>query len=211
MRKSIIALSILGIIFSNTINANEIKRIKVGGYIIPPAFVNALEEGMSVPVFLRLNDANKQNQSEKKIADAIIVIDNDKIKLSSIQLIENNQGATLNQLLVDKIENKKNAIFNENNSITIDSNAALQLNVSSFNLSLDVDKSAFAPKEHARQSILGNSSVNSFSAVANYDLGVFQSRVKNAQDSSSSYFNLDTLLAKAEHHFNINAYCLQYR
>ncbi|MFN6886439.1 fimbrial biogenesis outer membrane usher protein, partial [Proteus mirabilis] len=93
--------------------------------------------------------ANKQNQSEKKIADAIIVIDNDKIKLSSIQLIENNQGATLNQLLVDKIENKKNAIFNENNSITIDSNAALQLNVSSFNLSLDVDKSAFAPKEHA--------------------------------------------------------------
>ncbi|WP_163785282.1 hypothetical protein, partial [Proteus mirabilis] len=80
MRKSIIALSILGIIFSNTINANEIKRIKVGGYIIPPAFVNALEEGMSVPVFLRLNDANKQNQSEKKIADAIIVIDNDKIK-----------------------------------------------------------------------------------------------------------------------------------
>lgn len=107
MRKSIIALSILGIIFSNTINANEIKRIKVGGYIIPPAFVNALEEGMSVPVFLRLNDEHKQNQSEKKIADAIIVIDNDKIKLSSIQLIENNQGATLNQLLVDKIENKK--------------------------------------------------------------------------------------------------------
>lgn len=205
MRKSIIALSILGIIFSNTINANEIKRIKVGGYIIPPAFVNALEEGMSVPVFLRLNDANKQNQSEKKIADAIIVIDNDKIKLSSIQLIENNQGATLNQLLVDKIESKKNAIFNENNSIAIDINAVLQLNVSSFNLSLDVDKSAFAPKEHARQSILGNSSVNSFSAVANYDLGVFQSRVKNAQDSSSSYFNLDTLLAKAEHHFNINA------
>ncbi|MEX5485189.1 hypothetical protein IC611_01030 [Proteus mirabilis] len=79
----------------------------MGGYIIPPAFVNALEEGMSVPVFLRLNDANKQNQSEKKIADAIIVIDNDKIKLSSIQLIENNQGATLNQLLVDKIESKK--------------------------------------------------------------------------------------------------------
>ncbi len=35
---------------------------------------------MSVPVFLRLNDANKQNQSEKKIADAIIVIDNDKNK-----------------------------------------------------------------------------------------------------------------------------------
>ena len=71
----------------------------MGGYIIPPAFVNALEERyVGAYVFLRLNDANKQNQSEKKIADAIIVIDNDKNKkLSSIQLIENNQGATLNQ------------------------------------------------------------------------------------------------------------------
>ncbi|MGC4885545.1 fimbrial biogenesis outer membrane usher protein, partial [Providencia hangzhouensis] len=74
-----------------------------------------------------------------------------------------------------------------------------------FNLSLDVDKAAFSPKEHARQSVLGNSSVNSFSAVANYDLGVFQSRVKDSKDTSSSYFNLDTLFAAAEHHFNVNA------
>nr|WP_235148182.1 hypothetical protein [Providencia rettgeri] len=51
MRKSAIALSILSIIFSNTINANEMKSVKIGGYIIPPAFVSALEEGMSVPVF----------------------------------------------------------------------------------------------------------------------------------------------------------------
>lgn len=205
MRKSAIALSILTIIFSNTINANEIKSIRIGGYIIPPAFVNALEEGMSVPVFLRLNNETQKSQSERKIADAIIVIDNDKIKLSSIRLIEDNQGAKLNNLLVEKIENKQNTIFNKDNSIVIDNNAILQLNISSFNLSLDVDKTAFSPKEHTRQSVLGNSSVKSFSAVANYDLGVFQSRVKNTKDSSSSYFNLDTLFANAEHHFNINA------
>lgn len=205
MRKSAIALSIFSIIFSCSINANEINSIKIGGYIIPPAFVNALEEGMSVPVFLRLNDDTKKNQSESKIADAIIVIDKDKIKLSSIQLIENNQGAKLNNLLVDNLENKKNVIFNENNSIVIDNNAVLQLNISSFNLSLDVDKAAFSPKEFTRQSVLGYSSVNSLSAVANYDLGVFQSRVKDSKNSSSSYFNLDTLFAVAEHHFNVNA------
>ncbi|EPL9572101.1 TcfC E-set like domain-containing protein [Providencia rettgeri] len=205
MRKSAIALSILSIIFSNSINADEMKSIKIGGYIIPPAFVSALEEGMSVPVFLRLNDETKKSQSESKIADAVIVIDQDKIKLSSLHLIENDQGAKLNNLLVDKLESKQNAIFNENNGIVIDNNAVLQLNISSFNLSLDVDKAAFAAKEHARQSVLGNSSVNSLSAVANYDLGVFQSRVKDAKDSSSSYFNLDTLFAAAEHHFNVNA------
>ncbi|MGL4674046.1 MAG: fimbrial biogenesis outer membrane usher protein, partial [Wohlfahrtiimonas sp.] len=202
MRKSAIALSILSIIFSNSINADEMKSIKIGGYIIPPAFVSALEEGMSVPVFLRLNDEAKKSQSESKIADVVIVIDQDKIKLSSLHLIDNDQGAKLNNLLVDKLESKQNAIFNENNGIVIDNNAVLQLNISSFNLSLDVDKSAFAAKEHARQSVLGNSSVNSLSAVANYDLGVFQSRVKDAKNSSSSYFNLDALFAAAEHHFN---------
>lgn len=205
MRKSVIALSILSVIFSNTINANEMKSIKIGGYIIPPAFANALEEGMSVPVFLRLNDDTKINQTENKIADAIIVIDKGQMKLASLHLVDNSQGPKLNNLLVDKLENQQNAIFNENNSIVIDTNAVLQLNISSFNLSINVDKAAFAPKEHARQSVLGNSSVNSLSAVANYDLGVFQSQVKNAKNSSSSYFNLDTLFAAAEHHFNVNA------
>ena len=205
MCKSIIALSILSVIFSSAINANEMKSIKIGGYIIPPAFVSALEEGMYVPVFVRLSDDTKKNQSESKIADAMIVIDQDKIKLSSIHLINNDQGAKLNKLLIDKLENKTNETFNESNRIVIDANAVLQLNISSFNLSLDVDKSAFTPKEHARQSILGSSSVNSLTAVANYDLGIFQSHVKNANNSSSSYFNLDTLFAAAEHHFNINA------
>lgn len=205
MRKSVIALSILSIFFSNTIHASEMKSIKIGGYIIPPAFVSALEEGMSVPVFLRLSDDAKKNQSEDKIADAVIVIDQGKIKLSSIHLIDSTQGPQLNSLLVDKIENKQDAIFDDNNGIVIDNNAVLKLNISSFNLSLDVDKSAFTPKTHARHSVLGDSSVNSLSAVANYDLGVFQSQVKNAKNSSSSYFNLDALFAAAEHHFNINA------
>ncbi|WP_283126696.1 TcfC E-set like domain-containing protein [Providencia stuartii] len=205
MRKSVIAISILSIIFSGSIHANGIKSLKIGGYIIPPAFVIALEEGMTVPVFLRLKDADKNNQSEDKIADAVIVIDQDKIKLSSIHLIDNTQGPKLNEQLVEKIDNQQNAFFNESNGIVISRDAVLQLNISSFNLSLDVDKQAFSPKERIRQSSLGNSSVDSVSAVTNYDLGIFQSQVKNANNTSSSYFNLDTLFALAEHHMNINA------
>ncbi|ELX8380779.1 CS1-pili formation C-terminal domain-containing protein [Providencia vermicola] len=205
MRKSVLAISIMSIIFSNSINANDIKSIKIGGYIIPPAFVMALEEGMSVPVFLRLNDAASSNQSEDKIADAVIVIEHDKIKLASIHLIDSTQGPQLNSLLIETLEKKNNVFFDENSDISIDSNATLKLNISSFNLSLDVDKAAFSPKERVRRFSLGDSSVNRFSAVANYDLGVFQSHVKNAKNSSSSYFNLDTLFAAAEHHININA------
>ncbi|MEX6016681.1 TcfC E-set like domain-containing protein [Providencia vermicola] len=205
MRKSVLAISIMSIIFSNSINANDIKSIKIGGYIIPPAFVMALEEGMSVPVFLRLNDAASSNQSEDKIADAVIVIEHDKIKLASINIIDSTQGPQLNSLLIETLEKKNNVFFDENSDISIDSNATLKLNISSFNLSLDVDKAAFSPKERVRRFSLGDSSVNRFSAVANYDLGVFQSHVKNAKNSSSSYFNLDTLFAAAEHHININA------
>lgn len=146
-----------------------------------------------------------KNQSEGKIADAVIVIDQDKIKLSSIHFIDSTQGPKLKDLIIDKLENTQNVFFNEDNSIIIDNDALLQLNISSFNLSLDVDKAAFVPKEYSRQSVLGRSSVNSFSAVANYDLGVFQSQVKNSKNSSSSYFNLDTLFAIAENHFNVNA------
>lgn len=54
MRKSVIALSILSIIFSNTINANEMRSIKIGGYVIPPAFVNALEEEHVCTSFLTI-------------------------------------------------------------------------------------------------------------------------------------------------------------
>lgn len=205
MRKNVIALSIMSVIFSNAINANELKSIKIGGYVIPPAFVVALEEGMSIPVFLRLDNELQQSQSENKIADAIIIIEQGKIKLANIHLVDGNKGPQLNKVLIEKIEQQQDTFFNENNGIVIDNNATLKLNISSFNLSLDVDKKAFSPKKRMRQFALGDSSVNAISAVTNYDLGVFQSQVKNSNNSSSSYFNLDTLFAIAEHHLNINA------
>lgn len=205
MRKNVIALSIMSVIFSNAINANELKSIKIGGYVIPPAFVVALEEGMSIPVFLRLENESQQSQSENKIADAIIIIEQGKIKLANIHLVDGNKGPQLNKVLIEKIEQQQDTFFNENNGIVIDNNATLKLNISSFNLSLDVDKQAFSPKKRMRQFALGDSSVNAISAVTNYDLGVFQSQVKNSNNSSSSYFNLDTLFAIAEHHLNINA------
>ncbi|MGJ3355447.1 TcfC E-set like domain-containing protein [Providencia sp. Je.9.19] len=205
MRKSVIALSVMSIIFSNAVHAKDIKRIKVGDFIIPPAFVMALEEGMSIPVFLRLDNETQKNQSKDKIADATIVIDKGKIKLANIHLLDANQGPKLNNLLIEKLINKKDAFFDTNNGITIDNDATLKLNISSFNLSLDVDKTAFSPKEKIRKFSLGDSSVNTISAVANYDLGVFQSQIRKGKNSSSSYFNLDTLLAVAEHHINVNA------
>ncbi|VEH56081.1 Uncharacterised protein [Providencia rustigianii] len=150
MRKNVIALSIMSVIFSNAINANELKSIKIGGYVIPPAFVVALEEGMSIPVFLRLENESQQSQSENKIADAIIIIEQGKIKLANIHLVDGNKGPQLNKVLIEKIEQQQDTFFNENNGIVIDNNATLKLNISSFNLSLDVDKQAFSPKKRMR-------------------------------------------------------------
>ncbi|WP_272539007.1 MULTISPECIES: CS1-pili formation C-terminal domain-containing protein [unclassified Providencia] len=205
MRKSVIALSIMSFIFSSTLSAKDIKRIKIGGYVIPPAFVLALEEGMSVPVFLRLKSDDGKNQSEDKIADAIIIIAEGKIKLANIHFIDTNKGPKIQPLLIESLEQKKDVFFNELNNIVVDKNAVLQLNIASFNLSLDVNKEAIAANEKVRQFALGDSSVDTFSTVANYDLGIFESQVKKGKNSSSSYFNLDTLFAIAEHHINVNA------
>lgn len=94
MRKSVIALSILSIFLSNTIHASEMKSIKIGGYIIPPAFVSALEEGMSVPVFLRLSDDAKKTRAKIK----------SRMPLLSLTKVKLNYRA-FNSLIVRKVQN----------------------------------------------------------------------------------------------------------
>ncbi|HHR5860535.1 TPA: TcfC E-set like domain-containing protein [Providencia alcalifaciens] len=205
MRRSIIFFLMLNISIVELSKASQIESIKISGYIIPPAFANALEEGMSIPVFLQLSDNKEADNKGSKIADATIIIDQGKIKLSHFSLIDSINGPKLNSSLTDKLGNQHDIFFNEENSITIDSNAVLKFNILSFDLSLYVDKSAIVPQKQIRKSVLGNSSVREFTAVANYDLGVFHSQVKNAISSSSSYFSLDSLLAFAEDHFNLNA------
>ncbi|MEY0768327.1 hypothetical protein AB7293_21605, partial [Providencia huaxiensis] len=79
--KSSLLFIFLSICFSSAIAESiKAKNVKIGKNIIPSAFVIALEQGMSVPVFLSFN----KNKSEKKIATANISLDNGKLKLISI-------------------------------------------------------------------------------------------------------------------------------
>ncbi len=87
MHKNIIALSMMSFIFSNVVYAKDIKRIKVGGYIISPAFVMALEEGMSVPVFLRLNTSREKIKVKIKLLMPSLLLNKEKLNLRILILL----------------------------------------------------------------------------------------------------------------------------
>ncbi len=190
-------------LFSITTNAmaGPKNSIKIGNNIIPAAFASALEQGMSVPVFLQY----EKNRSSTKIATANISLNDDKLKLVSLEYLDNSQEANLSKELLDLIEQSKDDYFDDRMEISIGPNAVLNLDIISFNLNLNVSKSAFAAKSKKKNNQLGPSTVENISTVINYDLGAYQNYDRNNKNNNNNYLNIDTLTAFAESHFNINA------
>lgn len=63
MQKSVVALGIAICLLSG--NTYSQSNIKIGNYIIPNVFATALEEGMTIPVFLRYSQSNESVLNEQ--------------------------------------------------------------------------------------------------------------------------------------------------
>ena len=145
--------------------------VKVGNYVIPSAFARSLEQGMTVPVYIRYNETDEKSQ--QKIADAVISLVDGNITVKSLTLTELPNNAVLSgktRALVEKIRDVK---FHDNTNIELSANARLQLNVSSFHLEMIVSKDALTEAIVARSSLLGPSSVETLSNVLNYNFGTY--------------------------------------
>ncbi|WJW83151.1 CS1-pili formation C-terminal domain-containing protein [Moellerella wisconsensis] len=188
--------------FSITSNAisSPVSSIKIGNNIIPAAFVSALEQGMSVPVFLQYEGS----RSQTKIATANISLSDGKLKLLSLDYLDNSQEANLSKDVLESIEHSQDNFFDTKMEISISDNAILHLDILSFNLNLNVTKSAFEAKSKVKNDKLGPSSVENISTVINYDFGAYQNYDKKSKNTNNSYLNIDLLAAFAENHFNIN-------
>lgn len=188
--------------FSITSNAisSPVSSIKIGNNIIPAAFVSALEQGMSVPVFLQYEGS----RSQTKIATANISLSDGKLKLLSLDYLDNSQEANLSKDVLESIEHSQDNFFDTKMEIPISDNAILHLDILSFNLNLNVTKSAFEAKSKVKNDKLGPSSVENISTVINYDFGAYQNYDKKSKNTNNSYLNIDLLAAFAENHFNIN-------
>lgn len=175
--------------------------VKIGKYVIPGAFARSLEQGMTVPVFIRYQETDEKSQ--QKIADAVISLVNGNITVKSIRVSDLPNNAVLSDKTRAMVEKIADAKFVDNTAIALSPEARLQLNVSSFHLEMIVSRDALTEAVVARSTLLGPSSVDRLSNVLNYNFGTYYNDYQNGS-SSRSYLTLDNTLSLREHHFNIN-------
>ncbi|NIF48660.1 fimbrial biogenesis outer membrane usher protein [Enterobacter sp. Ap-1006] len=189
-------------IFSSTIVAQSLQDVRLGNYIIPGIFGQALIEGMSIPVFLSYKGGKEEDK--QKVADALVVLDKDRLMIKEITLAENSGGATLSAETEALINELKDRFFDQNSDIVLSSEADLKLNIRSFILTLSVSQRSLSAAVIPRQDVLAASSVQNSSSVLNYDLGLYRTQVRQGRNDTNSYLNVDNTFAIAEHHFNVN-------
>ncbi|MBG5951267.1 MULTISPECIES: CS1-pili formation C-terminal domain-containing protein [Proteus] len=210
MRKSGIALGIALCLLSGSAFSQS-SSLKMGNYIIPSVFATALEEGMTIPVYLRYNLSNQsvlEEQSRNKIADALVVLKDNKITINSVTptLDEGDaQVASINKQLLQSLNELKDKPFDQNNKIVLSSDATLNFDLSTFIMSLDVNEAGLATQIKARSEMLGKSTVDNISSVTTYDLGVYNNQMKQQKDNTNSYFSIDSIWSFAENHLNLSA------
>ncbi|STR23072.1 CFA/I fimbrial subunit C usher protein [Klebsiella oxytoca] len=179
----------------------ESAPTKIGKYIIPSAFTESLEQGMTVPVYIRFNETDEKSQ--QKIADAIISLSKGNIVVKSLTIADLPNNAVLSKKTREMVEKIRDVKFRDNTNIELSTNARLNLNVSSFHLEMIVSKDALTEAIVARSSLLGPSSVETLSNVLNYSFGSYYNDYQTGS-SSRSYLTLDNTTSLREHHFNIN-------
>ena len=175
--------------------------VKIGHYVIPGTFARSLEQGMTVPVFIRYQETDEKSQ--QKIADAVISLVDGNITVKSIMVSDLPNNAVLADKTREMVEKIGNVKFKDNTAIALTPAARLQLNISSFHLEMIVSRDALTEAVVARSSLLGPSSVDRLTNVLNYSFGTYYNDYQNG-NSSRSYLTLDNTTSLREHHFNIN-------
>lgn len=174
---------------------------KVGKYIIPDIFSQSLEQGMTVPVFIR-SDTTKE-KSQQKIADAIISLIDGSIIVKSLVINELPNNATLSKSTRNLVEKIRDIKFDKNATIELSNNISLELDIKSFHIEMVVGKDALTESVVSRSSLLGPSSIENISNVTNYSFGTFYNNYRTGS-SARSYLTYDNSISLRENHININ-------
>ncbi|MBG6026290.1 CS1-pili formation C-terminal domain-containing protein [Proteus mirabilis] len=210
MRKSVVALGIAMFLLSEN-TYSQPTSLKIGNYIIPSVFATALEEGMTIPVYLRYNLSNQSvldEQNRNKIADALVVLKDNQLVISSITPTYDNNDphvASINEKVIGSLSELKDTPIEQQGRVTLSPDASLVFDLNSFIMTLDVSESGLATQVQARTEMLGNSTVRNISAVTTYDLGIYNNQIKSQKDNTNSYFSVDSVIGFAENHLNLSA------
>ena len=187
----------------NALSETQTASVRINQYVIPAVFVNALNQGMNVPVFIRFKGDASRERSDQKIADVVLGIKDGAFLIKQVNLEDLPQQAGLTQAVREKLMAMKDVNFGDGSRLDVTKNAFLSLESKSFYIELNVTEEALAPAIIPRTNTLGNSSVEGVTNVLNYSFGSYYIS-RQSGENSSSYLTLDNTAAWREHHINLN-------
>lgn len=85
---------------------------QIGGVIIPQAFSQALQDGMSVPLYIHLA-GSQSTRDDQRIGSAFIWLDGGQLRVRQIQLEESEGNASVSEQTRQQLIGLANAPFSE--------------------------------------------------------------------------------------------------
>lgn len=167
---------------------------QIGGVIIPQAFSQALQDGMSVPLYIHLA-GSQSTRDDQRIGSAFIWLDGGQLRVRQIQLEESEGNASVSEQTRQQLIGLANAPFSEALTIPLTDSAQLDLSLRQLLLQLVVKREALGTVLRSRSEDIGQSSVNTLSSNLSYNLGVYNNQMRNGGSNTSSYLSLNNVTA----------------
>ncbi|HEM8158890.1 MULTISPECIES: fimbrial biogenesis outer membrane usher protein [Enterobacter] len=197
--KTRFAFSMIFLFVQPDASAADIGVQQIGGVMIPQAFSQALQDGMSVPLYIHLA-GSQGTQDDQRIGSAFIWLDGSQLRVRQIQLEEREDNASVSEKTRQQLTRLANVPFSEALTITLTDNAQLDLSLRQLLLQLVVKREALGTVLRSRSEDIGQSSVNAVSSNLAYNLGVYNNQMRNGGSNTSSYLSLNNVTALREHH-----------
>lgn len=197
--KTRFAFSMIFLFVQPDASAADSSLQQIGGVMIPQAFSQALQDGMSVPLYIHLA-GSQGTQDDQRIGSAFIWLDGSQLRIRQIQLEEREDNASVSEKTRQQLTRLANVPFSEALTITLTDNAQLDLSLRQLLLQLVVKREALGTVLRSRSEDIGQSSVNAVSSNLTYNLGVYNNQMRNGESNTSSYLSLNNVTALREHH-----------
>ncbi len=182
---------------ADSIAADSVQQI--GGVIIPQAFSQALQDGMSIPLFIHL-EGSSDNNNDQRIGTAYIWLEGHALRVRKIILEENDDNARVSDETRQQLLQLADAAFDRALNVSLTDDAWLRFSFRQLILQLVVKREALGTVLRARSEDIGQSSVNAVSNNLQYNLGVYNNQMRSGSGNTSSYLSLNNVSALREHH-----------
>ena len=197
--KTRLAFGMIFLFVQPDVSAAAAGAQQIGGVIIPQAFSQALQDGMSVPLYIHLA-GSQSTRDDQRIGSAFIWLDGGQLRVRQIQLEESEGNASVSEQTRQQLIGLANAPFSEALTIPLTDSAQLDLSLRQLLLQLVVKREALGTVLRSRSEDIGQSSVNTLSSNLSYNLGVYNNQMRNGGRNTSSYLSLNNVTALREHH-----------